>query len=109
MSNIPNVEDWKWFHFLYAIGAPICVGSFFLESTPLIGHLFWIPFGFALSACGGFGQAASKRRQYRNNGMRGFETYLQLNKISVAMLLLAIIGFAISIYAIIGQSTLGGI
>ncbi|EPW6569761.1 hypothetical protein ACWOI6_004296, partial [Vibrio vulnificus] len=100
MSNIPNVEGWKWFHFLYAIGVPICVGAFFLNPTPLIGELFWIPFGFALAAFGGFGQSASKRRPYRNNGMRGFETYLQFNKISVSMLCASLIGFSISAYAI---------
>ncbi|MCE2571825.1 hypothetical protein [Motilimonas eburnea] len=99
MSSIPNVEDWKWFHFLYAIGVPICVGAFFLEQTPLIGELFWIPFGFGLAAFGGFGQAASKRRPFRRNGMRGYEAYLQFNPISVSMLCVSLIGFSISAYA----------
>jgi len=104
MSSIPNVEGWKWFHFLYAIGVPICVGSFLLEATPLIGHLFWIPFGFALSALGGFGQAASKRRPYKRGGMQGFETYLQLNTVSVTLLCLTLIGFSISAYAVFEQT-----
>ncbi|WP_428777650.1 hypothetical protein [Vibrio gigantis] len=39
--------------------------------------------------------------------MRGFETYLQMNKISVTLFSLALIGFAISIYAIIEQAKTG--
>lgn len=101
MSNIPSVEGWKWFHFLYAIGVPICVGSFLLETTPLIGDLFWIPFGFALAAFGGFGQTASKRRPYSNDGVRGWETYIKPNKLSVGLLCSALVASGVAIYALV--------
>ncbi|AVW95480.1 hypothetical protein DA442_10255 [Vibrio parahaemolyticus] len=66
MSSIPNVDGWKWFHSFYAIGVPMCVGVFFIETPPLIGHLFWIPFWLAFVWIGGFGHVSTKRVPYRN-------------------------------------------
>ncbi|MDK2604921.1 hypothetical protein QO227_20895 [Vibrio vulnificus] len=100
MSNIPNVESWKWFHFFYAIGTPLAVGAFFLDASPLIGDLFWIPFGFALATFGGFGQLASKRRPYKKDGVRGWETQIKPTKFSLVLLGFSLISFGIATYAV---------
>lgn len=68
MSNIPIIDNWKWYHAPIAIGAPVFVGAFFKESTPIFSHGFWFSFSLSLVVLGMVGMTATRRKRNPDTG-----------------------------------------
>lgn len=62
MSNIPKIDNWKWYHAPIAIGVPVFVGAFFMKATPVFNHGFWLSFSLSLVLLGMVGMTATKKR-----------------------------------------------
>ncbi len=52
MSSIPIIDNWKLYHAPIAVGAPVFVGTFFMDATPVLSHGFWLSFSLSLVLLG---------------------------------------------------------
>lgn len=68
MSNIPVIDNWKWYHAPIAIGVPVFVGAFFMETTPVFHHGFWLSFSLSLVLLGMVGMTATRRKRNTDTG-----------------------------------------
>lgn len=92
MNSIPVIDNWKWYHAPIAIGAPVFVGTFFMDSTPVLNHAFWLSFSLSLVLLGMVGMTATRRKRNRNTGSWGWVwTHSIIGWILTAMFLAALI------------------
>ncbi|EGQ7688473.1 hypothetical protein ACJO2A_10030 [Vibrio parahaemolyticus] len=98
MDSGQDVSQWKWYHAFYILGVTTTITAFSLETPPLIGHQFWLPFWLSFVWVGGFGDVSSKRRKMK--GGAGWETYLKLNALSMFFIFLFIVSAVLCIYAL---------
>lgn len=94
MVSIPKVKNWKWYHSLYAVGAPTLVGTFFMDTTPIFNHEFWIPFWASLILFGIFGQLSSGRRKKKGH----WETFIRFNAAGIISGALGLALFCVAIF-----------
>ncbi|MBC3621964.1 hypothetical protein [Vibrio metschnikovii] len=102
MDSVQDVNQWKWYHAFYILGVATTITAFSLESPPLIGHQFWLPFWLSFVWIGGFGDVSSRRRKIK--GASGWETYIHLNGLSVFFIILIIASIGLSAYALVNGS-----
>ncbi|GIU19290.1 hypothetical protein TUM4644_06860 [Shewanella colwelliana] len=98
MDSGQDVSQWKWYHVFYILGVSTTITTFSVETPPLIGHEFWLPFWLCFVWIGGFGDVSSRRRKIK--GASGWETYLKVSGLSMFFIVLFLVSFGLSIYAL---------
>ena len=72
MNLIPIIDNWNWYHAPIAVGAPVFVGVFFMNTTPVLSHAFWLTFSLSLVFMGMVGMTATRRKRDKETGNRSW-------------------------------------
>jgi hypothetical protein len=96
MNAIPSMDNWKWFHVPLAVGFPLLIGSFFMETTPIFSHRFWIPLSTAVILVGLIGMTSTRKKHNKVTG--SWDIAWKNTWLGWGMLLPCILFFSVAVY-----------